>query len=844
MQKYQNNVINSLGLPVAKATVTVYNYPSGGPATIYSDNGTTPTSNTLTADANGVFSFYAADGHYSLTITGKGIAQQTISDVLLIDDLAGDYPDSGALTGTESINVRQTGVVKTTLTKIAQWVIQTYQGFTQSGTGAVARTIVSKLGDTVSVRDFGAIGDGALHPLSERFATIASAQAQYPSVPITSLSQSIDWAATQQAVRSRAGGGTVKFPVGTYVFADELLIDVGAVELCGENQGYARSYWAPLSNIPGTRLLFVGAGAKSVKTRRLYRASAGDPNDAPLSTAVNIQNNGVTLRKLTVELYCDYTNAAASNLGDNWDVGVFHGSRLDCRLIDVNVLGYWRVAGIYNDSTRAQNMPELNGYPVTQGAGSDGMSLIRVLTKGYWGLVNLGPLPKAGLMHFGFNYTQAGQFAFSGVPADGDTVTIGTEVYTFRASPVMGTEVQIGDDVPTTIASLIAKWQAQPNRLVPYDALTLTASGSALQVYSTNAVATITAMSVTSANIAVQTLAGGAATGTSAISDPAPFYDSVSGRTYSDGRNSLGASDFVADNSVVYSYLHHSGQAITTANGALGAQNDTCAGAMWIDGLGGSAIIHRQFFINTRFQTSEPYEIKLGFCGRYIQQNCTTDGSPAYGYVVASPTKSATLQVTGYSDPGANFPQGVNQNQVYSHFAMQGYNLTAYNAGVIGTTLTVGGANTNATTGYANIIGGKNANSELRFSFEGNDTVARVRASTSGGITLSSKPSGTGAISNLLFLSSTGSLVYSNHSPATTATYSSGTSSLNWTGVYTAKVVVGSTQVVGAQIAGYGTPTGSSRTASFNGASATLAQTSAQLAQLIVDLKTHGLLGA
>lgn len=51
-------------------------------------------------------------------------------------------------------------------------------------------------------------------------------------------------------------------------------------------------------------------------------------------------------------------------------------------------------------------------------------------------------------------------------------------------------------------------------------------------------------------------------------------------------------------------------------------------------------------------------------------------------------------------------------------------------------------------------------------------------------------------------------------------------------------------QVVGAQIAGYGTPTGPVKLASFPGASATLAQTSAMVAQLITDLKTHGLLGA
>jgi hypothetical protein len=75
--------------------------------------------------------------------------------------------------------------------------------------------------------------------------------------------------------------------------------------------------------------------------------------------------------------------------------------------------------------------------------------------------------------------------------------------------------------------------------------------------------------------------------------------------------------------------------------------------------------------------------------------------------------------------------------------------------------------------------------------------------------------------------------------------YTLGNGNHRWSSVYAyTSYYVGSTQVVGAQITGYGTPTGNSRTASFNGASATLAQTSAQLAQLIVDLKTHGLLGA
>ena len=58
--------------------------------------------------------------------------------------------------------------------------------------GNLAQTILF-----VTPEQFGAIGDGIAHPLSERYATLAAAQAVYPFV--TSLTQTIDWAACQLA---------------------------------------------------------------------------------------------------------------------------------------------------------------------------------------------------------------------------------------------------------------------------------------------------------------------------------------------------------------------------------------------------------------------------------------------------------------------------------------------------------------------------------------------------------------------------------------------------------------------------------------------------------------------
>lgn len=63
-------------------------------------------------------------------------------------------------------------------------------GFLQSGTGATSRTVQNRMRDVVSVKDFGAVGDGSTN----------------------------DTAAIQAAVDavSAAGGGTVYFPPGTY----------------------------------------------------------------------------------------------------------------------------------------------------------------------------------------------------------------------------------------------------------------------------------------------------------------------------------------------------------------------------------------------------------------------------------------------------------------------------------------------------------------------------------------------------------------------------------------------------------------------------------------------------
>ena len=45
-------------------------------------------------------------------------------------------------------------------------------GFIQAGTGAVQRTVESKLQDVVSVKDFGAVGDGVTIVVQKFYANI------------------------------------------------------------------------------------------------------------------------------------------------------------------------------------------------------------------------------------------------------------------------------------------------------------------------------------------------------------------------------------------------------------------------------------------------------------------------------------------------------------------------------------------------------------------------------------------------------------------------------------------------------------------------------------------------
>jgi len=117
-----------------------------------------------------------------------------------------------------------------------------YLSFVQTGTGAVARTVQGKLLESVSVKDFGAIGDGTLHTVAEwiipgalgRYVSLEALQVDYPHV--TATTDSIDWAAIQKTLNV-SGSALVTKSSGHYITNKPIAIAGNFVELVGSGVG-------------------------------------------------------------------------------------------------------------------------------------------------------------------------------------------------------------------------------------------------------------------------------------------------------------------------------------------------------------------------------------------------------------------------------------------------------------------------------------------------------------------------------------------------------------------------------------------------------------------------------
>lgn len=241
-------------------------------------------------------------------------------------------------------------------------------------------------GESVNVKAFGALGDGV----------------------------SDDTVAIREAL---ATGGRVFFPRGDYKITGELeVVHAGQILEFETTGGHGYGENVGLGWVPGTRLVTGGAFARRIRTRRRWRGSSADAQDAPLSCMLNIQAEGVVLLNVCCWLSCDYTNNSPSNLGDDVDVGVFVGTRVGVQAHNLQVIGYFRRAGVYVDVTNGTALPR---FPSLSGAlypagtvlnGSDGFHLFNPYIRGgRQGLAVLGALPQstAGTGYGAAYYDQA-----------------------------------------------------------------------------------------------------------------------------------------------------------------------------------------------------------------------------------------------------------------------------------------------------------------------------------------------------------------------------------------------------------------------------------------------------
>jgi hypothetical protein len=287
--------------------------------------------------------------------------------------------------------------------------------------------------------------------------------------------ESIDYVATQAAVRQikqHPDKNAVIQLTGRHVWNRELIIDT---PLCIDGGHRVNTIeqlnWTDATPTSGSYVMLTGDGAtcRTIRTRRAYRGAHTDPYDSPLSSAINVQADGVTLRNLCVFMQITpslVTNAANYNLqaavtptlsggvgiapnywgapqvytpkawadvagapAKNWDVGVFIGTRLKTTIESCS-FAFFENASVYNDITNIASRPLTdwrgNALPANSVSGSDGMTMTKCYMFGSpYGVRVLGALPKSGLVSYGKDYKTSVQLTIAVNPTSGDKLLIG-----------------------------------------------------------------------------------------------------------------------------------------------------------------------------------------------------------------------------------------------------------------------------------------------------------------------------------------------------------------------------------------------------------------------------------
>jgi hypothetical protein len=318
-----------------------------------------------------------------------------------------------ASNGTTLIGGTWFGSVIATVSQLASSIGSSLIGWIQSGTGAVIKSIQSKLRESISVKDFGAVGDGVTD----------------------------DTLAIQAAINAASIGRRILFPSGTYKISTTITFSAICQTLEGEANGGLYGVPKLLWSGPLGGIMVKAGNGKHYPTIRnmLFDANRLANTCVFIEALAGSQTNNPTLEHLT---FLGYVTKGVI-LGVDDDTANSNGQMSNVSTTNLQ----WRGGGVANTIgffMNAQNVEHCVGTAWYFDPWPDA---------GYFNHLNHVRIRAGGMSLLGLLTTRADSFAIS----TDDNIA----VYDWRAEDrYLFTQSAIDNKAPSTLSNVVQRFNA------------------------------------------------------------------------------------------------------------------------------------------------------------------------------------------------------------------------------------------------------------------------------------------------------------------------------------------------------------------------------------------------